>query len=97
MEYTFLRASYGQGYRFPSIAEKYISSAVGPLNVFPNPNLEPEYGWSAEIGMKQGFKIKNFKGYFDVSGFVWIFFFLDLVGLFLRVFWLFCGFFKICL
>lgn len=70
MEYTFLRASYGQGYRFPSIAEKYISSAVGPLNVFPNPNLEPEYGWSAEIGMKQGFKIKNFKGYFDVSGFV---------------------------
>ena len=70
MEYTFLRASYGQGYRFPSIAEKYISSAVGPLNVFPNPNLEPEYGWSAEIGMKQGFKINNFKGYFDVSGFV---------------------------
>ena len=69
-EYTFVRASYGQGYRFPSIAEKYISSAVGPLNVFPNPNLEPEYGWSAEIGMKQGFKIKNFKGYFDVSGFV---------------------------
>ena len=70
MEYTFLRASYGQGYRFPSIAEKYISSAVGPLNVFPNPNLEPEYGWSAEVGIKQGFKIKNFKGYFDVSGFV---------------------------
>ena len=24
-----LRASYGQGYRFPSIAEKYISTFVG--------------------------------------------------------------------
>ena len=70
LEYTFLRASYGQGYRFPSIAEKYIFSSVGALNVFPNYNIQPEYGWSSEIGLKQGFKIKNFKGYLDVSGFV---------------------------
>ncbi|MEC8005416.1 MAG: TonB-dependent receptor, partial [Bacteroidota bacterium] len=58
-EYTFLRASYGQGYRFPSIAEKYISTFVGGLNIFPNNNIQPEYGWSAEIGLKQGFKINN--------------------------------------
>ena len=70
MEYTFLRASYGQGYRFPSIAEKFISSSVGALNVFPSPNIKPEYGWSAEVGIKQGFKIKNFKGYLDVAGFI---------------------------
>ena len=70
MEYTFLRASYGQGYRFPSIAEKYISSSVGSLNVFPNLNIQPEYGWSAELGLKQGFKIKNFQGYLDISGFI---------------------------
>ena len=69
-EYTFLRASYGQGYRFPSIAEKYISTFVGGLNIFPNNNIQPEYGWSAEIGLKQGFKINNFKGYIDLSGFV---------------------------
>ena len=69
-EYTFLRASYGQGYRFPSIAEKYISTFVGGLNIFPNNNIQPEYGWSAEIGLKQGFKINNFKGYLDLSGFV---------------------------
>jgi outer membrane cobalamin receptor len=69
-EYTFLRASYGQGYRFPSIAEKYISTFVGGLNVFPNQNIKPEYGWSSEIGIKQGFKINNFKGYFDLSAFV---------------------------
>jgi iron complex outermembrane receptor protein len=70
LKYTFLRASYGQGYRFPSIAEKYISSSVGALNVFPNLNIQPEYGWSAEMGLKQGFKIKNFQGYLDISGFI---------------------------
>jgi iron complex outermembrane receptor protein len=70
MEYTFLRASYGQGYRFPSIAEKYISTFVGGLNIFPNQNIQPEYGWSSEIGLKQGFKIKNFQGYLDISGFI---------------------------
>ena len=69
-EYTFLRASYGQGYRFPSIAEKYISTFVGGLNIFPNQNIKPEYGWSTEIGIKQGFQINNFKGYFDLSAFV---------------------------
>ena len=70
MEYTYIRASYGQGYRFPSIAEKYISTFVGGLNIFPNAQIQPEYGWSAEIGIKQGFKIKNFQGYLDVAGFL---------------------------
>ena len=69
LEYTFLRASFGQGYRFPSIAEKYISTGVSAIKVLPNPGLQPERGWSAEIGIKQGFKILNFKGFLDVAGF----------------------------
>lgn len=69
-EHTYLRASYGEGYRFPSIAEKFISTSVGGLNIFPNPNIKAETGWSAEVGIKQGVKIGNFKGYFDVAGFV---------------------------
>ena len=69
MEYTFLRASFGQGYRFPSIAEKYISTGLSAIKIFPNPGLQPERGWSAEIGVKQGFKILNFKGFIDVAGF----------------------------
>jgi len=69
-KYTFLRVSYGQGFRFPSIAEKYISTFVGGLNVFPNANIQPEYGWSSEIGIKQGFAINNFKGYIDFSAFL---------------------------
>ena len=56
MEYTFIRGSYGQGYRFPSIAEKYIQTFVGGLNIFPNAQIRPEYGWSGEIGIKQDLK-----------------------------------------
>ncbi|MES2132480.1 MAG: TonB-dependent receptor [Bacteroidota bacterium] len=67
--FTFLRASFGQGYRFPSIAEKYISTNVSSLKIYPNYNLQPERGWSAEIGFKQGFGIGGFKGFLDVAGF----------------------------
>lgn len=68
-EYTFLRASFGQGYRFPTIAEKYVSTSVSALKIFPNQSLQPERGWSAEIGIKQGFGIGGFKGFLDVAGF----------------------------
>ena len=67
---TYLRFSYGQGYRFPSIAEKYISTSFGSFGVFPNPELEPENGWNSEIGLKQGFKFLNFYGYLDISAFL---------------------------
>lgn len=69
-DYTFLRASYGQGYRFPCIAEKYTTTALGALNIFPNPNLTSETGWNAEIGLKQGMKVGKWNGYLDVAGFV---------------------------
>lgn len=69
-DYTWFRASYGEGYRFPTIAERYIATSVGGLNVFPNPQVQPETGWSAEVGVKQGFKIGEFKGYIDVVGFM---------------------------
>jgi outer membrane cobalamin receptor len=68
-EYTFLRASFGQGYRFPSVAEKYVSTYVNVLHIFPNAGLRPETGNNMEIGVKQGFKIGEFKGFLDVAGF----------------------------
>lgn len=70
MEYTFLRASFGQGYRFPSAAEKYISTSVSALNILPNSSLQPERGWSAELGVKHGFKVSKFQGFIDVAGFM---------------------------
>ena len=66
---TYLRFSYGQGYRFPSIAEKYISSSFGAFGVFPNLELKPEEGWNTEIGLKQGIKVFSFYGYLDISAF----------------------------
>ncbi len=68
-EATFLRASWGQGYRFPTVAEKFIVTNVGFFNVLPNPSLQSETGWSAEIGIKQGFQVSSFKGYLDVAAF----------------------------
>lgn len=67
---TFLRASFGQGYRFPTIAEKFIRTAVGPIRIYPNDSLRSETSWNAEIGLKQGFKIGNFLGYLDAAYFV---------------------------
>ena len=69
-DYTFLRASYGQGYRFPSIAEKYTATSLGALNIFPNPSLKPETGWNAELGFKQGLKVGKWNGYLDIAGFI---------------------------
>lgn len=73
---TYIRGSFGQGFRFPTIAEKYIRTQVGPLGIFPNLDIKPETAWNAEIGIKQGFYIGNkrnpdkaFKGYIDVAYF----------------------------
>lgn len=66
---SYVRASYGQGYRFPTIAEKYILTTSGGLGVFPNPDLKPETSWNMELGFKQGFKVGKFFGYFDLVGF----------------------------
>ena len=66
---TFVRVSYGQGYRYPTITERYITTKAGMFGIFPNPDLKPETSSTFEIGLKQGFKIGNFKGLFDAAGF----------------------------
>ena len=67
---TFLRASYGQGYRFPTITERYIRTSVGSFGVFDNPELLPERSWNAEIGLNQGFKIRSYLAQIDIATFV---------------------------
>lgn len=66
---TFIRSSYGLGYRYPTITERYITTKAGMFGVFPNPELKPEKSKSFEVGIKQGFKIGNSKGYLDVAAF----------------------------
>ena len=62
-DYSFIRASFGQGYRNPSINEKYLRKDIGGVGVYPNPNIKPEKGFNAELGFKQGYKIGNFQGF----------------------------------
>ncbi|WP_455667961.1 TonB-dependent receptor [Phocaeicola sp.] len=68
-DYSFLRASFGQGYRYPSITEKYARKDIGGVGVYPNEELLPEKGFNAELGFKQGYKWGNLKGMFDIAGF----------------------------
>jgi len=68
-KYTFLRASYGQGYRFPSIAESYITTTVGPVSIYPNEDLKSETGTNLELGIKQGFKIGKLQMMADAAVF----------------------------
>lgn len=67
---THFRASYGQGYRFPSIAEKFVNTNVGALKIFPNPDVKPENGWTAEAGINQGIKFGKLTGYVDAAAFL---------------------------
>lgn len=66
---SWLRASFGQGFRTPSVAERYANAAAGGILIVPNPNLGSESGWSSEIGYRQGWRIGDFSGMLDLSGF----------------------------
>ena len=69
MEATWLRASMGQGFRFPTIAEKFIRTGLGPLQVYPNNDLRPETAINIEAGLKQGVQLGGVQGFLDVAAF----------------------------
>jgi outer membrane receptor protein involved in Fe transport len=69
-DYTFVRASFGQGSRYPSIAEKFATTTLGSVRIFPNPFVQSETGWSSEIGIKQGIQLVGITGQADLSLFL---------------------------
>jgi outer membrane receptor protein involved in Fe transport len=68
-QFTFLRASFGQGYRFPAIAEKYANTTLGSITIYPDPYVKAESGWSSEIGIMQQILAVNLTGQADVAAF----------------------------
>lgn len=66
---TFVRTSFGQGYRYPTITERYMLTKAGLFGSYANPDLKPEKSKSFELGLKQGYKIGRFMGYIDIAGF----------------------------
>jgi iron complex outermembrane receptor protein len=69
-EGTFLRASFGQGYRFPDIAEEFVLTPRSGVLAIPNPNLKPESSWSSEVGIKQGMKFSRWVFYADLAAYL---------------------------
>lgn len=69
-EGTFLRSSFGQGYRYPTIMEMFVKTDYDPVYIYPNPEINPESGWSGEFGIKQLFKVGEWKGMLDFAGFI---------------------------
>ncbi|QQR97695.1 MAG: TonB-dependent receptor [Sphingobacteriales bacterium] len=77
---SYIRFNIGQAFRFPSFAERFVNQPVGSydlndsttaplLRVLPNESLQPEYGWTSEIGFQQQFKSNNniYNAQFDAA------------------------------
>ncbi len=65
---TFLRASYGFGYRLPSAIESFLDyDYAGTVRIFSNPSILPEVGWTSEFGLKRKVKLDKWKGFVDLA------------------------------
>ena len=60
-----LRASYGSGFRAPSISERYVESILDGFQVRQNLNLKPEQSTSYEVGGTWNWQMLSF----DAAGF----------------------------
>jgi iron complex outermembrane receptor protein len=65
-EGTTIRASFGKGFRVPSVAEAFIAAGGGLVRGVPNTDLKPERSSSYEIGFSQA--LGDF-GTIDCAGF----------------------------
>ena len=50
---THLRFSYGEGFRMPTVGERFVSTFTGGLRIAPNHELKPERSISIEMGVHQ--------------------------------------------
>ena len=69
------RFNTGQGYRIPSLAERFAETDLfetsipflPTIGLLPNPEILPEIGWSMEFGYKRLFRNDYINGYADVA------------------------------
>ena len=67
---TFFKASYGEAIRFPSLLEKFFQRNAGEITFLPNRFLEPERGWTGEIGVIQKYKVGQWNMSSELNGFI---------------------------
>lgn len=63
----FIRISFAQAFRLPSIAERYVDESLGPINIYPNVDIRPETGYTSEIGYKRMLNNKKWQGFVDFA------------------------------
>ncbi|MCS6934172.1 MAG: TonB-dependent receptor [Chitinophagales bacterium] len=68
-KFNYIRASFGQAFRMPSLAERFVDYDLVSIRIIPNYDLRPERGFTAEIGYKRSVKISNWLGYLDAVAF----------------------------
>ena len=69
-----LRATFAQGFRAPSLQEKYIVSSMGGGTILPNPGLKPETSNSYEIGARyvhEGLSVDVAAFYSDADDYIY--------------------------
>lgn len=73
---NFLRFGFGQSFRIPSVAERFVKEEITSVNlggnelqIFagPNPDIKPETGYSFELGYKKVYKTPNFNATIDAA------------------------------
>jgi len=68
-KYNNIRASFGQSFRVPSIAERFVTYKLGDINILPNYTIRPERGFTFELGYKRTIALKKWVGYWDAVAF----------------------------
>jgi outer membrane cobalamin receptor len=68
-KYNYIRASVGQSFRVPTVAERYVVYDLAGIQIKPNPNIQPESGITFELGYKRSIKVGNWLGYVDLVTF----------------------------
>ncbi len=73
---NYLRFSFGQSFRVPSLVERYVKEEITKINIgdttliayaLPNPQIIPEEGYSFELGYKKVFTFSKFSANIDFA------------------------------
>jgi outer membrane cobalamin receptor len=64
-----LRASYGQGFRSPTVAEMFSNTFIGTIRLASDPFLLPEKSTTYELGLVQAYELGRLRGNVDVAWF----------------------------
>lgn len=66
---TFLRSSYGEGFRSPTVAEMFSNTRIGTIRLASDPQLQAEMSQSWEVGILQQFSLGRLKMQLDLAYF----------------------------